>query len=298
MQHIAIIASNTANLLAQRIAAELATPIFLSTSHYFPSGELQVALSPQLYQNHKQQPFSNFFLVHNLYPSTHDKIIELIFLLNQLSTLNVPITLILPYLAYGRQPNALQTIAELLKTSKVVRVITVDIHCEEALKCFKIPIINLNSTSILKEVLKMHDRTLLIAPDKGAHKRVKTLAAALDQQHVAFYKKRSNKGCALNLEENIAHLIAGKDCFIIDDIVDTGATLGACFDRLKAIGARSISAFITHGLFTQDALDYLQQRNFTKFYLSNSVEDKNMLPYFQTVDLGPSLAAAATLATL
>lgn len=193
------------------------------------------------------------------------------------------ITALLPYLAYARQDKekkgeslATASVGELLSTSHIREVVTIDIHSHKVENLFPIPIYNLSPSKLFaQEIKKLNLKNpTFVAPDEGAMERVqKTVEEYGSGVEIAFIKKkRTPSGVNSVLYGHIS-----KDVVIIDDILDTGGTLLACCEILKSKGAQNIYIFVTHGLFTGDEWLGLFDVNVKEIYCTDSIPKVNTI---------------------
>ena len=167
------------------------------------------------------------------------------------------VTALLPYLAYSRhdkdKPNeslAAAWVGSLFKSSGIDEVLTVDLHSQRDRELFSIPIAAISASTLFAEAIEKHFLTdaTLVAPDNGAIRRCCEVKAAANMpgEIVYFEKQRTLRG--------ITHVASsgelGSRAVIIDDMLDTGATLVSVSEILSAKGVKEIYIFVTHGLFT------------------------------------------------
>jgi len=168
------------------------------------------------------------------------------------------VTALLPYLAYSRQDKdklgeSLGTawIGALLKGSGIDRVLTVDVHSGRDKELFPIPLASLSTAILFAEVIQKHrlaDATI-VAPDNGAIGRceaVKRAAGVPIGVTPYFEKERTAKGIIHHGSVGTV----GARVVIVDDMIDTGGTLVAACEKLRAAGVQEIYILVTHGLFT------------------------------------------------
>ncbi len=165
---------------------------------------------------------------------------------------------LLPYLAYSRQDKdeerkslAAAWTGALLRASGVGRVVTFDVHSARAARYLDLPLVSLSPAKAFAERLRgasLSGDICLVAPDEGARRRCEAVAQAARHHRpiVCFQKRRSDTGVAhVSMEGDVA-----PRAVVIDDILDTGATLVSCCRELERAGAREIVVMVTHGLFT------------------------------------------------
>lgn len=189
------------------------------------------------------------------------------------------ITALLPYLAYTRQDKiktgeslAALAIGEIFRASHINEVVTIDIHSPISESLFPLPLYNLSSAEIFaREINKLKIKNpSLVAPDEGAIERCQKVAQLINKNGKIAYvkKKRLSKGVHSDLYGHI-----NSNAIVIDDILDTGATLLSCCKLLKASGAKNIYIFVTHGLFTGDKWRELFSLNVKRIYCTDSIPE-------------------------
>lgn len=174
------------------------------------------------------------------------------------------ITALLPYLAYARDEKlkagysqATALVGALLQASGVDEVITVDVHSPMVQQVFPLPIISLSPAVLLAQEIKqlsLRDASI-VAPDEGARDRCLAVARAADMPEdiVVLTKRRTPEGVVhVNLTGN-----PRPQAVIVDDILDTGATLVSCCEQLQLRGVQAITIMVTHGLFTGEHWQHL-----------------------------------------
>src|SRR3989344_4426226 len=209
------------------------------------------------------------------------------------------INVVLPYMRFMRQDRKdesrvsvnIRAVAEII-SSYADRGMTIDLHAPQIQGYFRIPFDNLQSFPTLTEHLKRNYREVLenlviISPDVGGAKRVESLQKRLNKDRLNVemaicYKRRSEK----NKVDGITIMgdVKGKNCLILDDIVDTGRTLAAASNELREQGAKNLYVYGTHGLFTK-GFDVLEK--FDKVMVSDSLfnSERDKLEIISMVEL-------------
>lgn len=187
---------------------------------------------------------------------------------------------ILPYLAYMRHDRnkpkedlAVRLLANFFEKVGLNKVVTVDIHSEDALSFFKIPIISLSPIKLFVEKINelKFQPSIVVAPDKGASKRAELLRRKLNiKNKLAVFAKSRQIGCdpvSLLCEGTVI----GSKAIIVDDILDTGQTLVNCAKKLYKNGIKEILVVVTHGIFTGEKWKQLFDYGVTKIITTDSV---------------------------
>jgi ribose-phosphate pyrophosphokinase len=186
---------------------------------------------------------------------------------------------ILPYLAYSRQDKdkpgqslAAAWTGELARASGLDRVVTVDAHSPEAERLFGVPLISISPAPVFAAALDRYQLagSTIIAPDRGAIARCEALAAAagLAPTAIPWFEKH-------RVETGIEHLSfngeVGTEALLVDDILDTGATLISACQRLLCAGVEDIQIMVTHGLFTGNDWEGLWDLGVSRIFRTDTV---------------------------
>ncbi|MEG8230672.1 ribose-phosphate diphosphokinase [Candidatus Rickettsia tasmanensis] len=165
------------------------------------------------------------------------------------------IILVMPYFGYARQDNInsqniipAKLIADFLEKLGVNHVITIDLHSDKIEKFFNIPISNLEPINLYIPFLRTYSNFVIVAPDKGSINRVQKISNLLNIDSAYINKERDiNNNCEMI---SITGSVEGKNCILIDDIIDSGETIVKAARFLKEHSALSVSAFITHAVLS------------------------------------------------
>jgi len=211
------------------------------------------------------------------------------------------ITAIVPYLAYARQDRALPNeslglawVGELLSASGIDELICVDIHSHDGEDAIGLPVTSLSPAALLAAAIpeRLRDELTFVAPDEGAVERCTELAACIDAEGPVIWarKRRTPAG--------IQHLglvgTPGRRALIVDDILDTGATLVSCCRALRAAGVREIAIIVTHGLFTGDQWQQLLDEGVRDIWMTDSVISRHRPTHAAVIPIAPLLAPVLT----
>ena len=188
------------------------------------------------------------------------------------------VTALLPYLGYSRQDKeepgkSLGTawIGELLRASGVDDVVTVDVHSSAAHRLFPIPVHSLSPAEVFAGEIGRLSLTgaTLVAPDEGALDRCEAVrqAAGMERTLAHLKKARTKAG----VRHSVLHGEVGPRAVIVDDILDTGATLVSSCEALRGAGVRDIIIMVTHGLFTGSLWERLWSLGVSRIYCTDTV---------------------------
>ena len=168
------------------------------------------------------------------------------------------VTGILPYLAYSREDKlkpreslATAWMGALLQASGFDEIWTIDLHSEHDKNLFPLPLESLSPSSLFRESLGKLELTgaSFVSPDRGAIPRCQAMksAAGITCGEIVYFEKHRTAGGIVH------HTPVGKvqrRAVIVDDILDTGATLVSAGEKLQSAGAEELYICVTHGLFT------------------------------------------------
>lgn len=305
-----LVFTGTANpALAQKIATLLGVPLGQLDIRRFNDGEIMPQFKESIRHKH-------IFVVQSMCKSdgssVNDSIIELSLIVDAAKRASAKsITAVVPYYGYGRQdrkaggrvPVSAETVAMILRKSGADRVMSVDFHCEQIQGFFRnLPVDNLYGSLIFVPYiasLKL-EKPVVVSPDAGGAARARRFQLFLQDHGVKadyamLIKERAAPGVVAS-----AHLIGdirGKDVVIVDDICDTGGTLVAAAAELKAMGARTVYACISHAVLSKDAMDKIQNSEFAQVIMTDTIPLRGEPPEkLKIVSAAPILAQAIKLA--
>ncbi len=217
------------------------------------------------------------------------------------------ITAVIPYFGYARQdrkdkprvPISAKLIAKLVESSGFDRVLTVDLHADQIQGFFDIPVDNLYATPIFKRYLQSEfpsglnpDEWIMVSPDVGGIKRARTIAEKLWNLPIALIDKRRPKPNVAEVVRVIGD-VKEKNVLLIDDIIDTATTISNAAFALKNEGANRIIIMATHGLFSGNALEKLENCPAESVVITNTINHNKELPgKIITLDISQLLAEA------
>lgn len=237
----------------------------------FPNKELQLTLSTPV-KGH------DCYILGSLSPSEKNLFMFLVLTHTLKKERAGKITAYIPYLAYSRQERKesqksqiAALIGKLLHASGVDEIVTIDVHSRLIEGLFTLPIRSLSPAFLFAETLTkhLHSPYTLVAPDQGAIERCTDVARLLHHsaEIVHLTKTRHSKGvCHSNLCSKVQQQVV-----IIDDILDTGATLISCCQKVLEHGAKKILVMVTHGLFTGTKWKKLWKLGVTHIYCTDTV---------------------------
>lgn len=263
--------------LAKDVAKILKKEVFEPVS-LFADREIRVKIEPNLRRRHA------YIIQPTAPPFTNDYIMELVLMIDAARRASASeIIAIIPYFGYGRQdrkemprvPISSSAIARLLEHAGANRIVTVDIHSEQQEGFIHGPWDNLYASYSLIPAIKAKNlKDIVVAsPDKGGVLRATGYAKLLNASGIAIaYKERDiNLNDVLSESQTLIGDVVGKDVLLVDDLISTGGTIINAADYIKKMGAKSVRAAVTHGLFTGPALKKIEESSIEEFITTNTI---------------------------
>lgn len=222
-----------------------------------------------------------FILQSTSYPA-NDNLMELLIMIDALKRASAKrITAVLPYFGYARQdrkpgprtPISAKVVANLITTAGADRVLTLDLHAAQIQGFFDIPTDNLFAVPVLARDVKENynlENVVVVSPDVGGVVRARALAKRTDSLLAIVDKRRDRPGDSEVM--NVIGEVSGKDCLLIDDIIDSGGTLCNAAEALLGMGATSVTAYITHGVLSGGAVSRITSSKLRELVITDSIE--------------------------
>jgi ribose-phosphate pyrophosphokinase len=262
MPNLVIFTGNAHPELAQKVASHLHVPLGAAKVTRFSDGEIAVEINENVRGK-------DVFILQPTCAPTNDNLMEILVMADALRRASAGrITAVLPYFGYARQdrrprsarvPISAKVVADMLSIVGIDRVLTMDLHADQIQGFFDIPVDNIYGSPVLLTDLKKQDsnsKLIVVSPDIGGVVRARAVAKQLGDIELAIIDKRRLRAN----EAQVMHIIGdvnGRDCVIVDDMVDTAGTLCKAAAALKEHGARSVVAYCTHPVLSGPAIDNL-----------------------------------------
>ncbi|MCX6651275.1 MAG: ribose-phosphate diphosphokinase [Methanomassiliicoccales archaeon] len=266
-----VIGGSASTNLAKDLAKELNGEYIQGITKTFPDGETYARID-------REALHGEVVIVQNSYPN--EKLIELFLLQDAARALGAEkVTCVVPYFGYARQDERFNR-GEPLSAKVMVdhiqlgadKVVLIDIHNPEIMEWFtKADVVDVHAANCVADFFKEFGVDLVIAPDEGALKRAGWTAARLGVDWDYLVKTRLSGTHVHMTPKNID--AKGRKVLIVDDIISTGGTIIAATEELKRLGARTVMAACTHGLFVGNALDNLK-KYVDKLACANTLESE------------------------
>jgi len=270
-----VFAGNSNRHLAEEICNYLNVPLGRASVRRFADQEIFV----EVQENVRGE---DVFLVQSTAFPANDHLMELLIMIDAMRRSSARrITAVLPYFGYARQdrkaggrtPISAKLVANLITEAGADRVLTLDLHAGQIQGFFDIPTDNLYAMPILSRDIKAHydiSNITVVSPDVGGVVRARALAKRLDCLLAIVDKRRDRPGESEVM--NIIGDVAGKDCILIDDIVDSGGTLVNAAEALLKNGAISVTAYITHGVLSGGAITRVTSSKLKELVITDSIQ--------------------------
>ena len=261
--------------LAEEISKILEVPLSECEVSRFNDGETAVNITETV-RGHK------VFVIQSTSAPVNERLMELLIFIDALKRASArEIVVVLPYYGYSRQdrkaqprqPISAKLVADLMTVAGATRVICLDLHAAQIQGFFNIPIDNLMAMPLFHEYIKKNKLKdlVIVSPDHGGANRARKLADALHTDIAIIDKKRPRP----NVSEvmNVIGEVQGKNCIVIDDLIDTAGTIYNAAKALKEKGAKDIYCFASHAVFSGQAIERLSDKElFKKVVVTNSIE--------------------------
>ncbi|MBP6890707.1 MAG: ribose-phosphate pyrophosphokinase [Veillonella sp.] len=282
--------------LAKEICDYLGLPLGEAFVGRFNNGEVQIMIDESVRGK-------DVFIVQPTSYPVNDNLIELLVMADALKRASARhITAVVPYYGYarqdrktrGREPITAKLVADLMQTAGITRLVTVDLHAGQIQGFFNVPVDHLLGASILAKYInekKMED-LIVVSPDLGGVTRARDLADRVGAPIAIIEKKRPQPGVAKVM--NLIGNVEGKNCIIIDDIVDTAGSLVEGAKALKEFGAKSVMACVTHAVLTDPACERIANSNIKELIVTNTISlpPEHKLPNITSLSVAPLLGEA------
>ena len=269
-----IVACNSNRPLAEAVADALGQKLTKATVRRFADMEVFVEI-------HENIRGEDVFVVQSTSYPANDHLMELLITLDALRRSSARrITAVIPYFGYARQdrksgprtPISAKLVANLIVEAGANRVLTMDLHADQIQGFFDIPVDNLFAAPLFSNHIKEHyaGRSLMIvSPDVGGVVRARLIATRLGCDLAIIDKRREQAGVSEVM--NVIGDVAGRDCILVDDIVDSGGTLVNAARALIARGAKSASVYVTHGVLSGQAVQRIGDSPIERLMMTDSI---------------------------
>jgi len=273
--NIVLFAGNASQTVAGRVAQQLMQPLGFIQVEKFSDGETRV----EILENIRGM---DVFLIQSTCPPGNDHLMELLLMADACRRASAKtISAVVPYFGYSRQdrrprntrgPISAKLVADLIETSGISRLITIDLHADQIEGFFSIPVDNVYSSPVLLgDIWKQkYDNLVLVSPDVGGVIRARAIARRLDNAGLAIIDKRRERA---NKSEvvNIIGDVQDKTAVIFDDMVDTAGTLCNAAAALKEKGANKTVAYAAHPVLSGPATERIRESELDELVVTDTI---------------------------
>ena len=235
-----------------------------------------------------------FVIQSTSYPA-NDNLMELLIIIDTLRRASAKrITAVVPYFGYARQdrkpgprtPITSKLVANMIDKAGANRVLTMDLHAGQIQGFFDIPTDNLFAAPVLVEDIKSKltsNTPIVVSPDVGGVVRARIIAKRIGADLAIVDKRREKAGESEVM--NIIGDVKGKECFMIDDIVDSAGTLCNASDALIREGATKVYSYVTHGVLSGKAVERVNKSSLTKLLITDTIEESDAVKESDKIDV-------------
>lgn len=257
MKRIVLVSGSSNQALSNQISDYLDVPLVNPQLVRFANGEIFCEIE-------KHVRGADVFIIQSTSTPVNDNLMELLIMIDALKRASATsITAVIPFYGYARQdrkasprtPISAKLVADLLTVAGATRVVTMDLHAGQIQGFFNIPFDNIYASPVILNYIKKEiftENTIFISPDAGGVERVRFYAKKLNADIAMIDKRRTGKNIAEAM--NVIGNVSGKECIIIDDMIDTAGTLVEACKALRKHGATKIYACATHPVFSDPAI--------------------------------------------
>ena len=293
-----LLACNSNVFLSQEIAKYLGLSLIKAEVKKFADHEIFV----EIQENVRGEDI--FVIQSTSYPA-NDNIMELLIAIDALRRASAKrITAVMPYFGYARQdrkaaprtPISAKLVANLITSAGADRVLTIDLHAGQIQGFFYIPLDNLYAAPVFVRHIRENfnlENLVVVSPDVGGLVRARAIAKKISADLAIVDKRRERAGTSEVM--NIIGEVEGKNCIIVDDMVDSGGTLCNAAEALLEKNAISVSAYITHGVLSGKAVDRINSSKLKSLIITNSIaadEKARSVKNIKILDIAPLLGEA------
>lgn len=291
-----IFTGNSNRPLAEEICVHMKVPLGEATVTSFPDGESFVKIN----ENVRGQ---DVYIVQPTCTPTNQSLMELLIMIDAARRASAKrITAVMPFYGYARQdrkdqprvPITAKLVANLLVAAGANRILTMDLHSQQIQGFFDIPVDHLFASPVFFKYLEHFsaDNMVVVSPDVGGMKMAAAYAGILGAQLGMVWKKRTSATTVDTV--NVVGDVAGKHVLLVDDITETAGTLTNAAKIMRASGALSVRAAVSHALLSPIAYERLALGHIDELITTNSIPvDPRNLP-IKVLSIAPLMADAIT----
>ncbi len=282
--------------LAKEIAEQLGVPVIDSVVTQFSDGETQLQINESVRG-------ADVFIVQPTSQPVNEYLMELLIIIDAVRRASARrITAVIPYYGYARQerkskardPITAKLVANLIVAAGARRVVSMDLHANAIQGFFDIPFDHLPGAPILAEYYKKLnlDNICVVSPDLGGVTRARDLANRIGAEFAIIEKRRPKANVSEVL--NVLGDVEGKDCILVDDMIDTAGTITKGAELLKKFGAKTVRACCTHAVLSGPAIERIQNSSLIEVVITNTIRlpEEKKIEKIKILSVAPFLAKA------
>ena len=293
------ILSGTSNpRLSKEISKKLKLKLINTNIKKFADGEIYIEINENIRGN-------SVFVIQSTSTPANDNIMELLLCIDALRRSSAKnITAVIPYFGYARQDRKVaprtsisaKVVSNLITNAGASRIVTVDLHAGQIQGFFDIPVDNLFTTPLFARYIKKKFKTknlMCVSPDVGGVQRTRGLATKIKADLAIIDKRRPEPGKSQVM--NIIGDVKGKNCIIVDDIIDSGGTIINAVEALKKAGAIDVYVFITHAVLSGEAAEKIKKSKIKKLIITDTIDNSLKIKNnskIEVISIAPLMAEA------
>ena len=293
------ILSGTSNpRLSKDISKKLKLKLINTNIKRFADSEIYIEINENIRGN-------SVFVVQSTSTPANDNLMELLLCIDALRRSSAKnITAVIPYFGYARQDRKVaprtsisaKVVSNLITNAGASRIVTVDLHAGQIQGFFDIPVDNLFTTPLFARYIKKKFKgknLVCVSPDVGGVQRTRGLATKIKADLAIIDKRRPEPGKSQVM--NIIGEVKGKNCIIVDDIIDSGGTIVNAVEALKKAGAIDVYVFITHAVLSGDAAKKIQNSKIKKLIITDTIDNSLKIKNnskIEVISIAPLMAEA------
>jgi ribose-phosphate pyrophosphokinase len=293
------ILSGTSNpRLSKEISKKLKSKLINTNIKRFADGEIYIEINENIRGN-------SVFVIQSTSNPANDNIMELLLCIDALRRSSAKnITAVIPYFGYARQDRKVaprtsisaKVVSNLITNAGANRIVTVDLHAGQIQGFFDIPVDNLFTTPMFARYIKKKFKSknlVCVSPDVGGVQRTRGLATKIKADLAIIDKRRPAPGKSQVM--NIIGEVKGKNCIIVDDIIDSGGTIVNAVEALKKAGAIDVYVFITHAVLSGEAAEKIKRSKIKKLIITDTIDNTAKIKNnskIEVISIAPLMAEA------
>ncbi|MDO4710066.1 MAG: ribose-phosphate diphosphokinase [Pseudomonadota bacterium] len=274
--NLLVFSGNANRPLAKAVCDELGIRMGKALVGRFSDGEVQVEIEENVRGK-------DVYVIQPTCAPSAENLMELLVLIDALRRASASrVTAVVPYFGYARQdrrprsarvPITAKVAASMFGAVKTDRLLTLDLHADQIQGFFDVPVDNVYASPLLlADIWRVYgtENMVVVSPDVGGVVRARAIAKRLDDADLAIIDKRRPRANVATVM-NIIGDVAGKNCVLVDDIVDTAGTLCAAAAALKENGAAKVAAYITHPVLSGPAIDNITRSALDELVVTDTI---------------------------